>query len=201
MSTYTPSLEEVKSLAQDGNMVPIYRELPADLETPVSVYLKLTGPVDGGEQGLSFLLESVEKGEQVGRYSFIGLNPAMTVTAKGDQVIIGGAGGAVLETQQGDPLEIVQELMDGRKPVTLPGLPRFTGGAVGYFGYDLVRFMERLPETASHDLDVPDMVLLFCDNLVIFDHVRHRLMVLTNMRIPAGSQQDLRAAYADAVVT
>jgi len=145
------------------------------------------------------LLESVEKGEQVGRYSFIGLNPAMTVTAKGNEVIIGGAGGAVLETQQGDPLEIVQELMDGRRPVTVQGLPSFTGGAVGYFGYDLVRFVERLPESASHDLDVPDMVLMFCDNLVIFDHVRHKLLALTNMRIPAGSQQELRAAYADAV--
>ena len=99
---------------------------------------------------------------------------------------IGGAGGTVLETKHGDPLDVVHEMMAGRKPVELDApLPRFTGGVVGYFGYDLVRFMERLPETAAHELDVPDMMLLFCDNLVVFDHVRHRLIVIANMRARA----------------
>ncbi|MCB9140397.1 MAG: anthranilate synthase component I [Caldilineaceae bacterium] len=199
MSTqYHPTLDEVRKLADLGNLIAVHRELPADLETPVSVYLKLRGQ---GEDrgGLSFLLESVEKGEQLGRFSFIGVHPPMTVVARGDEVIIGGAGGTVLESRRGDPLAIVSEMMAGRTPVQpAESLPRFTGGAVGYFGYDLVRFIERLPETAAHDLDVPDMMLLFCDNLVVFDHVRHRLSVIANMRA-AGDEGELRAAYADAV--
>jgi len=189
MATYKPTLDEARALVDRGNLIPLYRELPADLETPVSVFLKLR---NGGP---SFLLESVEKGEQVGRYSFIGVHPPMSVCGDGDQVIIGAAGGQVLETRQGDPLEIVRELMAERKPVPLPGLPRFTGGAVGYFGYDLVRFIERLPETAERTLRIPNLLLLFADNLVVFDHVKHKLIVIANMRV----EEDMRSAYADAV--
>jgi anthranilate synthase component 1 len=189
MATYTPTLNEVRDLAGQGNLIPVYRELPADLETPVSVYLKLR---NGGP---SFLLESVEKGEQVGRYSFLGVHPPMSVAAEGDFVTIGGAGGTLLEQREGDPLDVVKEIMASRQPVALPGLPRFTGGMVGFFGYDLVRFMERLPTTARRDLNVPDMVLLFSDNLIVFDHVRHKLIIIANMRV----EPDLRAAYADAV--
>lgn len=190
-SHYQPSLEQVKELAPNGNLIPIYRELPADLETPVSVYLKLQGKIGGP----SFLLESVEKGEQVGRYSFLGVDPPMTMAAWSDQVTIGGAGGTVLEKQQGVPFSILQELLASRQPVAIPELPVFTGGAVGYFGYDMVRFVERLPATANDDLKVPDLVMLFSDNLVVFDHVRHRLLVIANMRV----EKDLRAAYADAI--
>jgi anthranilate synthase component 1 len=189
---YKPSLEEVRALAAQGNLIPVYCELPADLETPVSVYLKLCGQ---NQPMPSFLLESVEKGEQLGRYSFIGVSPPLTVTAYEDRAVIGGAGGAVIEEQRGDPLQIVKQLMAGRAPVRLPGLPRFSGGVVGFFGYDLVRFMERLPATAERTLDVPDMAVLFTDNLVAFDHVRHKLIVIANMRV----ERDLRAAYADAV--
>ena len=196
-SNYKPTLSEVQEMAAHGNLVAVYRELPADLETPVSVYLKLRGS-DENRSGLSFLLESVEKGEQLGRFSFIGVHPPMTLVATGDQATVGGAGGTVLETQQGDPLQILKELMAGRKPVEQPELPRFNGGVVGYFGYDLVRFMERLPQTATEDLDVPDMMMLFCDNLVVFDHVRHRLQIIANMRAK-GDSAELRAAYADAV--
>lgn len=190
-SQYQPTLEEVRKLTGQGNIVAIHRELPADLETPVSIYLKL----QSGGQSPSFLLESVEKGEQVGRYSFIGVNHPLTVSAMGDQITIGAAGGAILEEKQGDPLMIVKELMAGRQSVPLPGLPLFNGGVVGYFGYDLVRYMERLPATAERTLDVPDLVLLFTDNLVVFDHVRHKLMVIANMRM----ENDLRAAYADSI--
>lgn len=189
---YKPSLDDVRMLASEGRMIAVHRELPADLETPVSVYLKLT---QQGVSAPSFLLESVERGEQVGRYSFIGVNPPMTITAVGNQVTIGAAGGAVLETVQGDPLMIVKELMAGRHSVKMPGLPLFNGGVVGYFGYDLVRFMERLPATATRTLDVPDMVLLMAENLVVFDHVRHKLIVIANMR----AEGNLRAAYADAI--
>ncbi len=193
--SYRPTLSEVRTLADQGNLIPVYRELPADLETPVSVYLKLrerrTGP--------SFLLESVEKGEQLGRYSFIGVRSPLTVAAYGDECTVGGAGGAVLEQHKGDPMQLVHDAVARRTPVEVPGLPRFTGGVCGYFGYDLVRFIERLPATAEHVLDVPDMVLLFTDNLVAFDHVRHRLIVIANMRTPESADGDMLAAYADAV--
>ncbi len=195
---YRPSLSEVGEMAKEGNLIAVHRELPADLETPVSVYLKLRGR-DEDRGGLSFLLESVEKGEVLGRYSFIGVHPPMTVTAHGDEVVVGGAGGTVLEVKHGDPLDVVKELMAGRRPVPQPELPRFNGGVVGYFGYDLVRFMERLPETAEHDLEVPDMMMLFCDNLVVFDHVRHKLIVIANMRARDGDVAELRAGYADAI--
>ncbi|MBW7883175.1 MAG: anthranilate synthase component I [Caldilineaceae bacterium] len=194
-STYKPSLDEVRELATQGNLIAVHRELPADLETPVSVYLKLCGQGRTNGNGPSFLLESVEKGEQLGRFSFIGVHPPMTITAFGDQVQLGGAGGTVLETCQGDPLQVTKEIMAARKPVPVPGLPRLTGGVVGYFGYDLVRFMERLPATARTVLPVPDMVLLMSDNMVVFDHVRHKLIVIANMRV----EPDLRGAYADAV--
>jgi anthranilate synthase component 1 len=188
---YKPSLEEARTLAARGNLLAIHRELPADLETPVSVYLKLRAAPNGP----SFLLESVEKGEQVGRYSFIGVHAPLSAVAYGDRTLIGAAGGTILEERCGDPLEVVKDVLAGRKPVPVSGLPSFTGGAVGYFAYDMVRFMERLPATARRELDVPDMILLFADNLVVFDHVRHKLIVIANMRV----EQDVRAAYADAV--
>ena len=188
---YKPSLEEVRELATQGNIIAVHRELPADLETPVSVYLKLRARPNGP----SFLLESVEKGEIVGRYSFIGVHAPMSAVAYGDRTILGAAGGTVLEERCGDPLEVLKEALAGRKAVPVRGLPSFTGGAIGYFAYDMVRFMERLPNTAKRTLDVPDMALLFADNLVVFDHVRHRLIVICNMRV----EDDLRAAYADAV--
>ncbi len=188
---YRPTLEEFKRLAGQGNLVPVYRELPADLETPVSVYIKLR------DSGPSFLLESVEKGEQLGRYSFIGVQPPMTLLCKRDQVRLLSGGGALLEEKrETDPFTELEEVLARRHPVPLPGLPRFTGGAVGYWGYDTVRFIERLPETAVDDRpELPDAAFLLADNLVIFDHVRHRLLVLANARL----EGDLTAAYAEAV--
>ncbi len=187
---YKPTLDQVRSLAGQGNLIPIYRELPADLETPVSVYLKLR---DGSP---SFLLESVEKGEQMGRYSFIGVQAPLALIARAAQVSLRGAGGAVLETRSaGDPLSVVEDFVHQRTPIHVDGLPRFIGGAVGYLSYDWVRFVERLPATASDDLDLPDFVFLLADNLVIFDHVRHRLLVLANCRL----EGDATAAYADAI--
>jgi anthranilate synthase component 1 len=188
---YQPSLETVRQLADNGNIIPITRILPADLETPVSVYLKLRQP---GKH--SFLLESVEKGEQLGRYSFIGVDPPMSLTLRGKQVTVGSANGAVLEQfEREDPLGVLSDILHQRQPIETPDLPAFTGGAVGYWGYDVVRHFERLPDTASDDLGLPDAVFLLADNLVIFDHVKHRLIVLANARLNG----DITAAYADAV--
>lgn len=188
---YLPTLDDVRQLVSTGNLIPIYRVLPADLETPVSVYLKLR---QTGKS--SFLLESVEKGEQLGRYSFIGVEPPLSLTLVGNKVTLGGAGGAVLERfERDDPLAELNRLLHQRQPIAVPDLPAFTGGAVGFWSYDLVRHFERLPATASDDLGLPDAMFLLADNLVVFDHVKHRLIVLSNARL----EGDLTAAYADAV--
>ncbi len=193
-----PSLEQFKSMAAHGALVPVYRELPADLETPVSVYLKLRG------QGPSFLLESVEKAEQVGRYSFLGFDPRCQIITRGREVTLLGEGQArtCLLAEGQDPLHVVASELERYQPVAPLGemaqdLPRFFGGAVGYLGYDLVRFFERLPEATHDELNLPDLHLLVTDTLVIFDHVRHRLLVIANAHVPPGC--DLDAAHNDAV--
>ena len=192
------SREQFYTLAENGALVPVYRELAADLETPVSVYLKLRG------QGPSFLLESVEKAEQVGRYSFLGFNPRRQITSRGRQIILTDNGH--IETRRldegEDPLHAVASELGRYQPTAPMGdlaqdLPRFFGGAVGYLGYDLVRFFERIPDSTRDELNLPDLHLLVTDTLVIFDHVRHRLLVVANAHVPPGA--DLDAAYNDAI--
>ncbi len=188
---YHPSLEEFRQLAESGNLVPVYRELQADLETPVSVYMKLRAG------GPSFLLESVEKGEQLGRYSFIGVQPPLMLLTKQDRVRLVSGSGAVLEEMAGtDPFTALRQLLVERKAVALPGLPHFAGGVVGFWSYDTVRFIEQLPKIAVDDRpDLPDAAFFLADGLVIFDHVRHRLLVVANAYLGG----DLTSAYAAAV--
>ncbi|MBN1312074.1 MAG: anthranilate synthase component I [Anaerolineae bacterium] len=187
-----PGREAAHRLFEHGDLVPVHRTLLADLETPVSVYLKLA---QVGEQ--SFLLESVEGGEQVGRYSFLGVNPKGMISVQNDVVTITRHGETTTRDliPGEDPLHVLAEEFERVRPVTLEGLPRFVGGAVGYLGYDVVRYFERLPATASHDLDVPDAMFLLVDTLVIFDHAKHRLTILAN----AHNTGDPDAAYDDAV--
>lgn len=187
-----PSREAVHKFFQTGDLVPVYRTLLADLETPVSVYLKLA------ETGsYSFLLESVEGGEQVGRYSFLGVDPKGVLIFKAGTVTrIYKGEKTSRDLQPGeDPLHIVKEEFDRVQPVHIEGLPRLVGGAVGYLSYDVVRYFERLPETAAHDLDVPEAAFLLPDSLVIFDHAKHQLIVMAN----AHNTGDPDAAYDDAV--
>jgi len=193
-TVYTPSLPEFRRLAAGkANLIPVYREFAADLETPVSVYIKLMD-----EFGPSFLLESVEGGEQVGRYSFVGVNPRSMFSLKGQTVSHQQADGRTetfaLAAGQ-DILHVIKEEMDQYVPAELLGLPRFNGGAVGYLGYDVVRFFERLPQTAVEVLDIPDAIFLLADTLLVFDHARHRLMILANARVNG----DVEAAYVDAI--
>ena len=179
-----------------GASLPLCRELPADLETPVSVYLKLRG------RGPSFLLESVERAEQVGRYSFLGIEPRCQIVARGREVTVAREDGEDVHRLAAgqDPLDIVAAELSAYRPApTLTvtrGLPRFIGGAVGYLGYDLVRFFERLPNTARDELGLPDMHLLLADTLVAFDHVRHRLLLCANARVPSNA--DPQAVYEEA---
>ncbi len=193
VSVYTPSLAEFRELAGgEANLIPVYREFAADLETPVSVYLKLMD-----EFGTSFLLESVEGGEQVGRYSFVGVNPKDVISLKGNVVThMTEDDETSRELADGeDILHVVKAHMDGFTAADWPGLPRLSGGAVGYLGYDVVRFFERLPETAVPVLDLPDAVFMMADTLVVFDHARHRLMILANARVNG----DVEAAYVEAI--
>ncbi len=189
--TITPDRATARQLFAQGDLVPVYRTLLADLETPVSVYLKLA---QMGE--ISFLLESVEGGEQVGRYSFLGVNPRGLITVQRDTVTrtLDGETTTRPLARGEDPLHVVEAELKQVRPVKLEKLPRFVGGAVGYLGYDVVRYIERLPDTARRDLDVPDLAFMLPETLVIFDHARHQLIVLTNAR----SSGDPDAAYDEA---
>ncbi len=189
---YAPTFDEVARLFDQGDLVPIYRTLPADLETPVSVYLKLA---QAGEP--SFLLESVEGGENIARFSFLGVNPAAILTMHGNQVRVQrGDETTTIPFQPGqDALSVIKDALGRFKPVLLPGLPRFVGGAVGFLSYDLIRYFEELPATASDELQLPEASFMLVDTLVMFDHVKHQLIVLSN----AHNQRDPRAAYDKAV--
>jgi len=167
-----PVKTEFLSLARGGNLVPVSCDLSADLETPISAFLKLR---NGSE---AFLLESVEGGEKVGRYSFLGVGPFLSLRAAGDRIEL--RGGGTDEVRQGDPLALLRDLLGRYRPAPLEGLPRFYGGAVGYFGYDLVRRFERLPNRPPDDLGLPDCYLVFADALVVFDHVKHTIKIVAN---------------------
>jgi anthranilate synthase component 1 len=188
----TPDRETARRLFDQGDLVPVYRTLLADLETPVSVYLKLA---QGG--GPSFLLESVEGGEQIGRYSFMGVRPKGMVTVQDNRVTVTRHGDtSTRDLLPGeDPLHVVEREFERVQPVRIDGLPRFIGGAVGYASYDMVRYFERLPATATDELHLPDAAFMLADTLVIFDHARHQLIVLAN----AHNTGDPDAAYDDAL--
>jgi len=190
---YTPSLEQAKALSAEGNVIPIRRELPADLETPASAFLKLRG------NGPAFLLESVERAEQVGRYSFLGADPTCILIVRQGQVLLLGREGPQLEELgERDPLDVLAGLLAGCHPVRLPDLPRFYGGAVGYLAYDAVRFFEpKLQATAppAGSFDLPDALFLLTDTLIAFDHVRGRMAVIGNAHLDG----DVERAYEEAV--
>jgi anthranilate synthase component I len=184
-----PTLDEVRELAKQGNLIPIWMEIPADLETPASVYLKLKG------SNPSFLLESVERGEQVGRYSFLGIDPVAVVTAQDGHIHVDGTGVVGdMSFPDGDPLDAMKALLDCYKPVASPDLPEFYGGLVGYLGYDAVRFFERAPLAEGPGLELPDAVFLLSDTLAIFDHVKRQLMVVVNIHVESEDRVD--TAYA-----
>jgi anthranilate synthase component I len=187
----SPGPEEFVRRAERGNLVPVYREILADLETPVTAFLK----IGGGPH--SFLLESVAGGEKIGRYSFISGAPFMVLKTKGREVeVLRDGRREARELAPGeDPLHVLKELMGGFRMVPDPELPPFCGGAVGYIGYDAVRFFERLPDRNPDDRGLPDCYFVFTDTLLIFDHVRHRIKVLCLARV----EGDPRAAYEAAV--
>ena len=182
--TVRPNRQEFKNRAGEGNLIPVYTEVYADLETPVSAYLKLRR----GEN--TFLLESVEGGTQVGRYSFLGRDPSIIFEARADKVKI-RRGSQVTTIESTDALGELKKLTNEFLPVSDPALPPFAGGAVGYMAYDTVRQLESLPEANPDDLDIPDMLFMFTDTIVAFDNVNHKLTVMHNVQARSGDNLDL----------
>jgi anthranilate synthase component I len=182
---YSPTLEEFTELALRGNLVPVTRKLLADVETPVSAYFKIRG------QGESFLFESVEGGEHLGRYSFVGCNPRSIIRQTGERVEHIKEGKViesfrVSRSQAGpeivrDGLAVTERVLKNYRPVPLPNLPRFTGGAVGFIGYEFVHDVEPVvPRPPKDELNTPAMYFLIADELLIFDRVNQTLTVLVN---------------------
>lgn len=187
---FSPSREEFHRLAQQSNLIPVYREILADMETPVSAFRKIA------RGRYSFLLESVAGGERIARYSFLGTEPSLVFRSKGREIRLIRDGIVTTETlpQGQDPLHRLKSLLSPYR-IALPAeLPRFVGGLVGYIAYDMVRFFERLPEDTVDDLQVDDSCFLLADSLLIFDHVRHRIIALSNAHV----QGDPDKAYDEA---
>jgi anthranilate synthase component I len=182
---YSPTLDEFIDLARRGNLVPVTRKLLADVETPVSAYFKIRG------QGESFLFESVEGGEHLGRYSFVGCNPRSIIRQTGHRVEHIKEGRTIetfriSRSEAGpdvvrDGLAVIEKVLKNYRPVALPNLPRFTGGAVGFIGYEFIHDVEPVvPRPPKDDLNTPTMYFLIADELLIFDRVNQTLTVLVN---------------------
>ena len=184
-----PSLDEFRKVARPGALVPVYREILADLETPVSAYMRIAK----GQQ-YAFLLESVEKADTIGRYSFIGANPSTIFRSKGKQITLTREG-RIGQYESDDPLSELRNLMANYKPVHIEGVPEFHGGAVGYIAYDQVRFFERLPDKNPDPLNLPDLYFMITDTILIFDHVSNKMKIVSNAHV-RGS---VDAAYNEAL--
>src|SRR6185369_451400 len=200
---YSPKLDEFQKLAARGNLIPVTRRLLADIETPLSAYRKIRGA------GESFLFESVEGGEHLGRYSFVGCNPRAVIRQTGNRIDV-LENGKVIEkfaiprepnAECGqcvkDGLEVVERKLKKYRPVSLPGLPRFTGGAVGFIGYEFIHDVEPVvPRPPTDELQTPTMIFLIADELLIFDRVAQTITILVNAIIDeAGSPAE---AYENA---
>lgn len=180
------TFEQFVDLTEKGNLIPIYQEIPADLETPVSAFLKIrTGEHD-------FLLESVVGGEEWGRYSFLGSQPGALFRSRGLDVEILEGHKREKKKVQNDPLEALKKYFDRFKPVIVPDLPRFFGGAVGYLAYDMVRYFETIPQTAEDELELYDAYFMISDTVIIFDNLRQVIKVVANVFVdPEKSHKQL----------
>ena len=191
-----PSREEFTSLCQQGNLIPVSLEVLADLETPVSAFLKLrqARPYDP-----AWLLESVEGGENMGRYSFLGVGARGQLRVRGREVTLAFDGNSrTFDLAPGrDPLHVVEDVMSQFEFVDDLKLPKFCGGAVGFLGWDLVRFFEKLPDSPPDDRDLDDCHLLFADTILIFDAVRHTFTIVANASIDGEENAAYDAAVAN----
>src|SRR5713226_8393293 len=180
-----PDYKEFSRLAREATLVPVVKSVTADLLTPVSAFLAIAV-----NQPHAFLLESVERGEQIGRYTFLGARPYMQVQARGEDVLL--QRGKRREQRKGNVFQIVKEQLREHRPAVVPGLPPFTAGAVGYFAYDIVRQLENIGVHAKDDLAQPDCALMFFDRLLVFDHLRHQIHIIATADV---SRESPRRAY------
>src|SRR6266513_985780 len=198
---HSPTLDEFLKLATQGNLIPVTRRILADFETPLSAYRKIRG------QGESFLFESVEGGEHIGRYSFVGCNPRAVIRQRGNRVEVVECGklvGQFTVDPKGsadavrDGLVVVEQVLKRFRAVPVSGLPRFTGGAVGFIAYEFIHDVEPVvPRPSQDDLHTPAMYFLIADELLIFDRVSQTITVLVNAVVDESKNAD--EAYENAV--
>ncbi len=184
-----PDIKEFKSLCEKGNLIPVYREILADFDTPVSAFLKIG-------KSPSFLLESVVGGEKWARYSFLGTNPSKVIKGRGKKIEIREIGRKPVVFEADDPVDVLKKEIALYKPVGVPGLPRFSGGLVGYMGYDMVRFFERVPDSKKSGINLPDMFFMLADTMLIFDSLKQKIKIVSNVHIDGKSPAN---AYKEAV--
>lgn len=193
-----PDFKEFKKLSKRGNIIPVYKELLADLETPVSAFLKMDEKSE-----YSYLLESVESQQTIGRYSFIAVDPSLVFESKNKRVtftrFLKGKKRQRSYQCLASPLDELRVLLAGFKFVSVRGLPRFCGGLVGYMGYDMVRFFEAIPDKNTDELNAPDCLLMLSDTLVIFDHVNRKIKIVSNAILDSKAPLLLKKSYDAAV--
>jgi len=187
-----PSFEELEELGKKGSVIPVYKEILGDLLTPAAAFLRVAQG-----RNRAFLLESVEGGERLARYSFIGWDPFLMVSGKGNTIRIEEQGET--RREDGQPFDKLRELSKEFRAVLSPELPPFIGGGVGFFSYDLVRQFEKLPVKAEDDLKLDDFQVMYFSTILAFDHLRHRIHIISNILVNRGLQS-LEAKYNDAIL-
>ncbi len=183
-----PDFNRFKELSKYSKIVPVILEIEGDMETPITLFKKLCKGKN------SYLLESIEGGDKWGRYSYIGTKPFMTIKGYGDRVVIDKEN--MIFEKRGDVLKIVKELMDEYKAPEIKGIPDFSGGAVGYIAYDVIRNYEKLENINSDDIKMPDVHLLFTREVIVYDHVKQKILIIVNVEISDDS--DIEGLYKEA---
>lgn len=190
-----PSYDVFQSLSEKGNLIPVYREILVDTETPASTFLKLNH-ISGKNKDYSFLLESVEGGEKIGRYSIISGDPMLVYRSTGEKGSVEYLPEGKKEAANGNPLEVLRGLLSRFQYVENEELPRFPGGAVGYFSYDVVQYFEPIPIQGKDELNLPEAYYIFSDTLMVFDHVKHTIKVIAHAHLDGRA---LETVYEEAV--
>ena len=189
--SYIPSWDDFQRQAEEHEIIPVYLEIPGDLETPVSLYYKVCR-----ESRHSFLLESAERSGTVGRYSFIGFSPRAIIRSSGKSVEIEENGQT--QTFREDPVKVYSDYLKKYKSRSHAGLPRFVSGGVGYFSYDMVRYFEAIPDSTINDMKLPESYFVFVDTVLSFDHFLHSIRIIANAVV---KDRDLKTAYDEAIAT
>ncbi len=174
-----PKIDQFRELSKDSKLVPVILEIEGDMETPITIYKKLC------KDSNSYLLESVEGGNKWGRYSFIGRDPFMTIKGYGDKITV-NKGSELLEIS-GDVLKIVKEIMDDYKAPQIKGIPNFSGGAVGYIAYDVIRNYEKLENVNEDNIKMPDVHLLLTKEVIVYDHIKQKILIIVNVEVTKSS--------------